>query len=80
MICLERWIEPNPASVNPPPGSLGIRRADPLPAGIPPSMNKGLIVVKNGDKSEAVDLRDAVTIGDVLDRINNSKTGVKGCN
>jgi len=58
-------------------GSLGIRRADPLPAGMPPAMNKGLIVITNGEFTEAVDLRDAETIGDVLDRINDSKTGVR---
>ncbi len=58
-------------------GSLGIRRADPMPAGNPPSMNKGLIVIQNNGQSEAVDLREAETIGDVIRAINKSKTGVE---
>ncbi|MDX9753467.1 MAG: flagellar hook-associated protein FlgL [bacterium] len=57
-------------------GSLGIRRPDPLPAGLESSVNEGLIIVRNGDVTKSVDLRDVETIGEVMDRINLAGAGV----
>ncbi len=65
------------ALVDPEDGSLGIRTADPPPAGAPPSLNKGLIVVSNNGETDTVDLREAETIGDVITAINDSKVGVR---
>jgi flagellar hook-associated protein 3 len=65
------------ALVDPEEGSLGIRVADPPPAGQPPSLNKGLIVISNNGETETIDLRYAETIGDVISAINDSKVGVR---
>ncbi len=65
------------ALVDPDEGSVGIRRADPPPAGQPPSLNKGLIVISNNGHSEAVDLRFAETVRDVIEAINDSDVGVR---
>ncbi|MEW6236053.1 MAG: flagellar hook-associated protein FlgL [Candidatus Omnitrophota bacterium] len=58
-------------------GSLGVRRADPMPAGLPPAANKGFISIQNNGTTTSVDLREAETIGDVIRAINESKAGVR---
>ena len=65
------------ALVDPATGSLGIRQPDPMPAGQPPSNNEGFIVIQNNGQTEAVDLREAETIGDVIDIINDTNVGVR---
>lgn len=65
------------ALIDPATGSLGIRRPNPMPAGTPPSTNEGFIVIGNNGNTEAIDLREAATIGDVIRAINESKTGVR---
>ncbi|MBI1387287.1 MAG: flagellar hook-associated protein 3 [bacterium] len=58
-------------------GSLGIRRPVPPPAGQPRNTNEGLIVIHNNGQSATIDLREASTIQDVLDAINNSDVSVQ---
>lgn len=65
------------ALVDPAAGSLGIRRTEPPPVGSEPSTNRGLITISNDGESEAIDLRDAETIADVVRAINNSKVSVE---
>jgi flagellin-like hook-associated protein FlgL len=65
------------ALIDPVEGSIGIRRPEPMPAGEPPSVNQGFVVISNNGISDTVDLREAVTIGDVIQKINESKVGVR---
>lgn len=65
------------ALVDPATGSLGIRRPDPLPGGLPPTTNEGFIVIQNNGRTESVDLREAETIGDVIDTINDANVSVR---
>src|SRR5690606_35688159 len=58
-------------------GSLGIRQPEPPPSGQPPATNQGLIIISNNNQTATVDLREAQTIGDVIQAINDSKVGVK---
>ena len=51
-------------------GSLGIRNETST------SLNQGLIVIQNDGRSKTVDLREADTIGEVLNAINDADIGV----
>ncbi len=72
---IDPTVNPNPG--DPTTGSLGIRRPDPLPAGLDSTTNEGFIVIENNGNSEAIDLRETQTVGDVIQTINDSKAGVK---
>lgn len=64
------------ALIDPATGSLGIRRPVPPPAGQPANTNEGLIAIHNNGRSDTVDLREAETVQDVIDAINDSSAGV----
>lgn len=58
-------------------GSQGIRRSAPSASGDGSDLNWGLFTITNGGNSGTIDLREAVTVGDVIRAINDSKVGVE---
>ena len=56
--------------------STGIRQGQPIPGIDLPEINMGLVSVSNNGQTATVDLREAVTIGDVLRAFNNAPVGI----
>lgn len=58
-------------------GSQGIRRSAQAAAGSEADLNWGLFTVSNGESTATIDLRDAITVGDVIQAVNESPAGVE---
>ncbi|MFB3787468.1 MAG: flagellar hook-associated protein FlgL [bacterium] len=58
-------------------GSQGIRRSAQAAAGSEADLNWGLFTISNGESTDTIDLRDAITVGDVIQAVNKSSAGVE---
>lgn len=58
-------------------GSQGIRRAAQAAAGSDSDLNWGMFTLSNGGGTDTIDLRNALTVGDVIRAVNQSKVGVE---